>query len=1247
MVFASGKLETNNLSTGLFRSSTPTAIPKTSWSDISNFDIDDNAIVTRKGYTQSNTAALNAGAYPGCLQLGYSDTQRVHYLKATGGDFGPTSGTDTDWAMYFYTKEIASTTERRDIINIQDDSGNSLVEVFWYIDNQLHFRFRPHSSHSWTDFWGDPANNVDRTGNTSFLFGVTLGITASLLTVSLFDSGGLADSTTVSTTANFATFDTLIVGNDSNTTYPDTDWTNSSNFALNSYFGELIITKNEQFRGGNYKTSFNVIPPGDETPTASRIAYYPLQKDLKDAWAINPSFGSGRWKTGSGLSSYSVEDSTLKNSRDLLFNTKSWNVNTFDVDGHLFGQTASLKPAVRDYMTGQGAKYTWTMDLLPIRNGASTTKYQILTATTAGPHIEYMRSTAGKTFVRFGHLFNSSNDPEISYTLDNNYSSKLNFQYTHGGTSASTVSLKIFHDTMLVSSTVSTLTSSTAPDALGNLILGQANTSSVSVDFFMSGLLLHNTDAGTAWGNRPQEGFETITTYTANLQQQITAAGGGSLGRFIVNRGGGPDPVMIASQEVEKKGVAEAYSIFDLPKFSNVKAGYLFTETTGYDTASDSTPHGVITNVFSSSTTDGTDFILKNNSTPIWITDRKSVGIVTPEHLDEVFEDTVDGVYGFIPANPTLKKRLLISRNSHIIDDSGVTFSLGDTYKYDARLANTMRGFMYGNSFYFHSADYFLRFNGNDVRPVEIIHPSIPLSLTNDDSPSTGLNGVYKYSYTYTDKSGTESYPALPKTVTVSTGTVAVSLNSKITDNSFLNEQIKFINIYRNKGGTTSTSLSRDADRSLYLLKKIPLSAVKANATGTLFTDTTADSALGGNPPQPDFADAIPPSRYSTIFKDSVVYTGIDNAPNHYFQSVPQVPGIIGVPGFDEFLTEDGEHNTAIASVGTGFIVFKRTSRKFIRGSIGGENYEYTNGGCVAHDSLVTIGTNVIGLGQNGFFKTDGHRYQDITDIIQSGRTVSSVRSDFEGWSSTVREAAQATYHQPTGRYVCFVNDKFYIFDTRYDVWMKYEDMVGRPLAFDGDFYLYKKGWFYKESTSQTYVGTTRVMHSVASGTTGRIVVTSTTALPMTKFYGLPAYVGTTFYWTSSITKSSGGNDYTIVLDTQANFTNATKMSLGVVNAYADTKFFDAKTPNRNKMFKKLVSEHDNKTDGEIKIGLARNSADFDKTYDHFVADTDVEKINTVLRVRSENMSVRFKVEDGKKHKLRNYTIIYEQESIE
>ncbi len=1231
--FGSGIIKVEQLNGGLFRTATPSSIPENSFSDMKNFDIEDSGISTRKGLTRSNTNPF----YPECLQFGYSDAQRVNYLQAGGGDYGPqTPSTTRDswWEGWVLAKESTSTTAHRTLLSVLDSDENLLIELYWF-DDRLRANVRPTSSDSFLRVsTGAGSEYIPRTGTTNNIYGIRINsqvggtvqveVTDFTNTTSVIDSNNYGVYT-------WETGDNLIVGCDENLSNPSTDWSSSSNNAFYGTMGEVAIARGRPTAPNLFKYYKNGTM--DSVLYDQRVCYYPLQKDFDDKWGLSQSFADASYITGTGLSSYSVEDSDIEGSRDILYCTKSWRVNTYDKDRYVFGQSNSLGSRFRDYMTGTSSAYAWTFDILPVRMGTSTTSFEILTSTTAGPQIRLDYSSAGKSLIKFKHDYGDGTEPEITHAINNNFVSKITCEYTNPGTTAT---LNIYQDTMLVSSTVAA--TATTVTSAGNLRLGMDTTTAVSADFFMSGLVFHDTNAGSVWGDRPQESYEDVTTYKKVRKRRKVRLWGGSASYKTSRR--------VAKVSVEKTGNDPmAPSLFDLPLFSNVRGAYLFTEVSGYDTAGASDPHGILRNIFSSSTTDGSDLILKNSASPTWKVDRNAQGLVTTNFQGDVYERDADGVYGYIPVNSNLGERILILRNSQLLDDSGNVFILEDNYGYTIRKSAKSRGFMYGNSFFYHNENHYLRFNGNEVRPCEHVTPSIPMTLTPDSSPGSGLNGAYKYAYTTTDKSGIESYPTLPVSTTVKTGNIAVALNSKISTSSYMFENVQYITVYRNKGGTTSTTnLDRDADRSLFKLKRIPLSAVISNASGTLFTDTTADSALGEDAPQQGDAEPMPPCKYSTIFKDVAIFTGNELSPDTYYQSGVQQPELLGgEPSYDEFLTEDGEKNVGIASVGTGFIVFKNTSRKYVRGFIGGDVYEFHNGGCMSHDSLITIGNNIYGLGSNGFFKTDGHNYTDITDTYdRSGRNVSSVRGDVEGWTDAIKGAAYARYHEPTKRYICYVNNKVYILDLRYNVWTKYEDVVGKPLAYKNDQYFFAQGWLYKEVGTQSHVATTRVRHSVASGTTGSITVVSTTALPTTNTFGLPMYVGTTFHWISNIVAT--GTTHTITTATTENFANATEMTLGIMNAQADTKYFQARTPNRNKWFKKTMIEHNNQS-GELAVRYARNNGDFDNSFDDYLADTSIEKVQNIVRLRSENMSMRMAREDGNPLKLRNYQISYTQDS--
>ncbi len=1248
----SGAPRVVNLSGGLYRSSTPTQIPEISLSDVSGFDIDDNSIVTRRGYTARNST----GFYPGCVKLGYSLSQRVHYMDATGGSFGPTepsSGQTLHWTCAFMAKEpTANTANTQTLITFVDASDNELIKFQWDIDDKMHFLWRTDSGDSWNDVSDGPlSETIARLGTTHHVYSVAVESNESGgdVTVTLANWDTEVVSTAAGSGVAWAEMPRMIVGCDVNTTYPASDWSNADNYASYMYFGELVLT--EASARSNYLPS-----QVDRCPTANRVAYYPLQKDFEDEWGLSPAFATNGFEAGAGLSTYSVEDSILTDSRSILNVSKSWHINTFDVNAHIYGQTKSLSPRMRNYLNGSvfdNSSYTITMDLLPIKVGATSLTYTILTGTTAGPLVQLSYKDAGQATVTFGHTLNSSSDiTPVSADIPMNIPAKMTFQatQTYPSSGQTMTTLSVYHDTMRVALR-GTLTANTTAADMGNLRFGQADTTSVSVDAFMSGLVMHNTAEGSTWGDRPQESYSKITAYRmVPVRRRRRSKSFWRQARLYLTTGQiyDKDRVRLKQQAypaIEQTGEEDTtFSIFDLPSIENVKGMWFTTESTGYDTATLDTPHGVISNVLSTSTTDGADFVLRNNKRPQWVADRNAAGLVgTSDPLYTVFETEPDSLFGYRPVNPNLGKRIMLSRNSQLVDENGTAFSLSDTYNYNSRRTGRMRGFMYGNSYYFHNDDYYLRFNGNEVRNTEIIHPAIQMS-TSSYSGGSGLNGTYMYGYTYVDKSGTESYLSPLTSLTVKLGSVRLSLTPKVSTSSYLNTAVNYINVYRNKGGTTSTTdLTRDAATEMQLLKRIPLSVVRGLSGGELFTDSTADNALGGNPPLPDEADPLPPCKYSVMYNDTVLFTGNTRAPNTYYQSEPGTPELMGMPGFDEYLTADGEHNTGVGKIGGGFIIFKETSRKYVRGNIGGESYPYDNGGAMAHDTLVTIDNWVYGLGAKGFFKSNGHDYVDINDRRQDGRVVSSVRTDVESWSAATKRAARAAYHQPTGRYICLVDSKWYIYDTRYQVWMKYEDFQGIPLNYDNLLINGTRGWLWQESSSQYYVGDSTVSHSVTSGSAGRVVVTSTTALPTSDVYGLPVRVGTTAYYATAV--SAIGTRYFVDVNSNTDFTNATKMQMGILHNYADTKYWQHRTPNRNKFWMKFLSEHDNRAGGTIRLRYARNQADHNDGYDDFVADTDIEKIQTVPRVRSENMSVRFAVDDGLKHAIRNYTLSYKQGS--
>jgi len=139
---------------------------------------------------------------------------------------------------------------------------------------------------------------------------------------------------------------------------------------------------------------------------------------------------------------------------------------------------------------------------------------------------------------------------------------------------------------------------------------------------------------------------------------------------------------------------------------------------------------------------------------------------------------------------------------------------------------------------------------------------------------------------------------------------------------------------------------------------------------------------------------------------------------------------------------------------------------------------------------------------------------------------------------------------------------------------------------------------------------------------------------------GLPIYIDKTFY---SITRIDGNNVY---VDSNETFSSG-DYAIGVIRHYADTKFFDERTPGRKKWFPGMMTiEHSNTAGGTINLRTARNNGEFDDSYDHFRFDTDENKGTCILRVRSENMALRFEVMDGNRHEIRSYSFPYKQDSL-
>ena len=1247
----SGIIKVENFSGGVARSNTPNTIPSISFSDMQNYDIEDSALITRKGVVKYGNALR-----PGCLQFGFSDDQRCHFNRVWEGRYfgSDIPNTGNIWNMFFYAKDLTATTGERTFLTYADVDGDELGKIWYDTDGNLNHRFKPKDSEAFNTL--TQSTGTTRGTTSDYLYGVSLAFKgAGEVQQSLYNADGLIATQSLSIPyLNFKGITDITLGCDSNIKYPSEDPYNASNTALYGLMGELAITKNVSPTATTYVSNFQVLPPCYNVADENKIAYYPFRTDYDDEWGNNPSFRSNDiFRRGAGLTHYMIRDNNIPGiAKDPLYCTHSWHVDTYNTKkyGHIYGVQDASTGGIEDYdrltsvLNPSNSGYTITMDILPIKCATGTTYSNIYstvrdrdgsTALTlgGGPDISLSYENASNIKVRYRHRYNAANSTEISTLIPYKKSTKLIFSFESDGVVDYTQ--RIHRDLGLVATTINTgvgVASEVVAPILG--YSGGEAASGQEIDYYFSGVIIQSADVATSWAERPQENLSQITTY-----ETIPDRTANFLGSKILLRG-----TTTTETKVERTGQDISFgNIMELPRYDTVHSMFLFHEVTGYDSATTLDYHGKVRNLVRPVATTN-DFRLVNNTCPIWVADRKA--LTSTGYLDDVYDLEPDRVTQYSSTDTTVKD-VLVVRNNSITSYTATTHVLNDYFSYSARLDTQMRWFNYGQSMYGHGRDYNLRYNGLSMIPAQSPTAGMPLKLTAVTNGGVGLRGYYKYAYTFMDKNGIESYPCLAVGTTVNSKKIGVSCDLNITSSSWIDESIETVRFYRNKGTTTNlTSLTHDASAEMYYLRELPMETIRNNAGTTWFTDGIADSALGAQPPLPGFADKVPPSKYSTIYNDTIYYTGNTFEPTMVYSSVPEIPFLLDRA--DEYRTEDGEKTSGIASNGRGVIVFKETGRKYYNGGFSPEKpFEFDNGGCVSHDSLVSIGGGrVIGLGSNGFFITDGHGYQDITRIIDDGRLVSTLQYDFdEVLSLADMRKARAVYHEPTSRYLCKIGTTVYVFELKRRRWLIYKDFIGDMVVQNSSLLTYVNGRFYKEVSNQAFVGTGKWTGTIDSGGLGYVNITNSTALPTSDEEGLPIYIGKTLYWVRNITLISG-TTYKVEMDTNVTFSSG-KYALGVMRHYADTKFFDVRTPGRNVWFgPKLVVQHDNAANGEIAIRTARNNGSFDDSYDHFLADTNIDKIETIVRVRSENMALRFEIMDGVKHSLRSFQLEYRQDSV-
>jgi len=1241
-------IKVNNMSNGLFDSADKTQMPRASWPALSNWDIMNSTIETRDGATAYNTSPIQ----PGCLRFGYAEDQRVHYLKATGGDYGFTVGTDTSWNVSVYCKELSATTctDERTIIAFANGSG-TLINRLYFDGATLKFQYKEDTSQSFHTMTCTTAQT--RHGRTDYLITLSLDIAASTITARAYLGETAVGSSSFAIPSGYESggastwtaYSMLIVGCDANLVYPGTNYTNGSNQAIHGYIGELCLTKNETISTvTDIKNSYNVIPPGNYCAATNRIAYYPLRSNLDDAWGSAPSFNEdGVFVTGGGLSAYSIENevvnsaSTFDKPQNILYCTHSWHVNTYGKDQSQAGKTSGLTGTYQEYVSSvTDNEFTLTFDLLPVRMGSSSADYTIFESATLGPKIYLSYKSANEVLLSF-KMTKAASNVTTTEVLRCGDVHKINCQYDTTNTDCY---VRIFKE--LTEANSNTMAIGTGGRG-GEWSIGTYSVSDVNIELYISGLVLHNAAIADEWGDIPGEDIENVTTWEVKpkkkkdleLYQKLFGIEGVGEGNKKIDKAFGMQVTKAQRTGEESWTFARFDKLYNYE--TNVKGLWLFNEISGYDTATTLTPNGRILNLIGSEG-DGSDFNLYYMNQPTWIPDRNSVGLTTAGFQSTFYEKDIDNAYGYLPNNPNITDKLILNKNGNLYDKDNNTISFSTTYKYGRKKSGSLRGFNYGNSLYLHNEEMYRMYNGNDLMPVQIPQPTAPLTATKGGS--SGLRGAYMYTYTFVGYNGLESYPAIPTAVTVSGGTITLRLDPRIDKQSYLYDVVMQVNIYRNRGTTLSTTdLTTDAGITFYRLKTIDVKTVVDTVGSDLYVDDVSDYYIQETPPYPGDADPIPPCKYSVLHNDYAYFTGNSKTPHTYYQSQHQQPALLNtVTPYDEFRAEKGEVNTAIGATGSGIIVFKKNSRKYIADD--GRKKEFHDGGCVAHDTLQQVNGGVIGLGNRGFFWTNGYAYKNLNRSIHNKSLVSTIQRAVDGWSAATKEAAYAVYHAPTHRYICYVDNKFYIYNTDREVWAgTYEGFVGLPVVYDDNFYVYKYGYLWQEVATQSYVGGAAYASDVRSGTTGEVIIASTDSVPTTP-EGLPIYIDATAAWVTAISDTSTG--YIIRTDSNTNFASASKVRMGIIKAKAE-KFYNFGTPNKRTLLRQFLMEHDNTTDGEIVLRFTKNQGSFTETFDDYIADTDLKKIQYCPHIAGVNVGFQLECRDGKKHVIRNYTAEYEQ----
>ena len=127
-----------------------------------------------------------------------------------------------------------------------------------------------------------------------------------------------------------------------------------------------------------------------------------------------------------------------------------------------------------------------------------------------------------------------------------------------------------------------------------------------------------------------------------------------------------------------------------------------------------------------------------------------------------------------------------------------------------------------------------------------------------------------------------------------------------------------------------------------------------------------------------------------------MIWSGSNDAPNAVYWSSVDFPEYVGPLNFVAHI----EEVTGLAvGANNELIIFGRTARTVIFGDITdlfSPRRTYRDGGCIAHNSIRMIGGFVYGVGVDGPFRCDAHRYQPVDEINFNGQVIGSIRDWLE-----------------------------------------------------------------------------------------------------------------------------------------------------------------------------------------------------------------------------------------------------------